>query len=211
MHPEYQINNNNVGRKILANEKICNKVVEEQHGYRKHHQARLLLLNKVLVGDLFRLTRYSGCYGMNNAKGCYNRIDHIFAILVLMFLVYLGLLLQTCYEFSKKHVIVLGGYGVSEPVYGNKDEDKPITGINQSNRLGLSFWCLISTIIIKTCKQKGLGTTITILISKKEISLLGFAFVDGFNLVTAVNNVYTFGVEIIQKMQALMIDWCVCI
>ena len=85
MHPEYQIHNKNIGRKVLANAEICNEVAEEQHGSRKNHQAGLLLLNKVLVGDLFRLTKFSGCYAMNDAKGCYDRIDHNFAILTLMF------------------------------------------------------------------------------------------------------------------------------
>ena len=84
MHPEYQINNKNIGRKVLANAEICNEVAEEQHGSRKNHQAGLLLLNKVLVGDLFYLTRYSGCYAMNNVKRCHDRIDHNFAILALM-------------------------------------------------------------------------------------------------------------------------------
>ena len=84
MHLEYQINNKNIGQKVLANAEICNEVAEEQHSSRKHHQAGLLLSNKVRVGDLFRLTSYSGCYAMNNAKGCYDRIDHNIAILVLM-------------------------------------------------------------------------------------------------------------------------------
>ena len=73
MYPECQINNKNVGRKVLAHAKICNKVAEEQYGSRKHHQAGLLLLNKVLVGNLFCLARFSGCYVMNDAKGCYDR------------------------------------------------------------------------------------------------------------------------------------------
>jgi len=44
-----------------------------------------LLLNKVFIGDLFQLTCYTGCYGMNNAKGCFDYIEHTFAILVLMY------------------------------------------------------------------------------------------------------------------------------
>ena len=68
MHPEYQINNKNIGRKMLANAEIYNEVAEEQHGSRKNHQAGLLLLNKVLVGDLFCLTKFLVCYAMNNAK-----------------------------------------------------------------------------------------------------------------------------------------------
>ena len=34
-HPEYQINNKNISRKVLANAEICNEVAEEQHGSRK--------------------------------------------------------------------------------------------------------------------------------------------------------------------------------
>ena len=37
MHPEYQINNKLVGKKVLANAEMCNEVAEEQHGSRKHH------------------------------------------------------------------------------------------------------------------------------------------------------------------------------
>ena len=59
IYPEYQINSKNTGRKVLANTEVCNEVAEEQHGSRKHHQAGLLLLNKVLVGNLFRLTQYN--------------------------------------------------------------------------------------------------------------------------------------------------------
>ena len=53
IHPQFQMNNKNIGRKVLANAGICNEVAEEQHGSRKFHQAGLLLLNKVLVGNLF--------------------------------------------------------------------------------------------------------------------------------------------------------------
>ena len=84
IHPEYQINNKNIGRKVLANSEFYNEVAEEQHRPRRNHQAGSLWLNQLLVGDFFRLMRYSGCYTMNDAKGCYNRIDHNFAIRALM-------------------------------------------------------------------------------------------------------------------------------
>ena len=47
MHPEYQINNKLVGKKVLANPEICNEMADEQHGSRKYHQAGLLGHNKV--------------------------------------------------------------------------------------------------------------------------------------------------------------------
>ena len=55
MHPDHQINTKDIGRKVLVNAEICNEVAEKQHGSRKHHQAGLLLLNKVLVRDIFVL------------------------------------------------------------------------------------------------------------------------------------------------------------
>ena len=35
MHPDYQINNKNIGYKVVVNEKSCNEIAEEQHGSRK--------------------------------------------------------------------------------------------------------------------------------------------------------------------------------
>ena len=44
-----------------------------------------LVLNKVLVGDLFWYPGQSRCYGMNDTKGGFDQIQHTFAILVLMY------------------------------------------------------------------------------------------------------------------------------
>ena len=132
MHPVYQINNKNVGRKVLANAEICNEVAEEQHGSWKHHQAGLLLLNKAIVGDLFRLTRYSGCYAMNDAKGCYDRIDHTFAILVLMYFGVPWSIATTLFlVLQQARHSIKTGYGHSKPVYGDLS-----AGIGQGNGLG---------------------------------------------------------------------------
>ena len=64
---------------------------------------------------------------------------------------------------------------------------------------------------MQTCKRKGHGTTIITPISKKIVSLLGFAFVDNADLVTMANNAYTSGAVMIPKIPALMTDWCECI
>ena len=149
---------------------------------------------------------------MNDAKRYYDRIDHIYATLVLMFFGVPWLVTTNLFQvFQQARHCIKTGYGMFEPVYVNKDEDKPIAGIGQGNRLGPSLWCLINIIIIKTCKRKDQGTTITTPILKKEVSLLGFAFVDDADLVTAVNKAYTSGLEMIPKMQALVTDWCNCI
>ena len=143
MHPEYQINNKNIDRKVLANPEICNKVAEKQQGSRNHHQAGLLLLNKVLVGELFRLTRYSGCYAMNDAKGRYDGTDHNFAILSLMVFGVPWVIARKFFVLQQARHSIKTGYGLSKPVYGNEDTNNLIAGIWQSNGIIPLFWVLL--------------------------------------------------------------------
>ena len=210
IHPEYQINSNNVGRKVLANVKMCNKVGEEQHRSRKYYQAWSLLLNK-MVGDFFCLIRFSGYYVMNNAKWCYDKIDHNFAILVLIHSSLLWFVAKNLFRVLQqaRHWFKTD-YGVTQPVYGNKDVAEHIAGIGQGIRLDPSLWCLISILIIDTCKRKSHRTTSTTPISKKEVSLIGFAFVDNADLVTTANNAYISRLKVIQKMLTLMTERCGC-
>ena len=146
---------------------------------------------------------------MNDTTGCYNHIDHTFAILVLMYFgVSSSFSTMLFFVLQRARHSIKTGYGVSEPVYGNEDEYKAITGIGQGNGLGPSLWCLISTILIKMCKMKRHATTIITAISKTVVSFLGFAFVDNADLVTAADNAHTSGETIIKRMQALMTYWC---
>ena len=130
-----------------------------------------------------------------------------FLYLSLCFLVCLGMLLQYCSVFYSKHIIVLKLATVFLSL-STVTKNEPIAEIGQGNGLVPSLWCLIRTILIKMCKQKGHGTTITATISRKEVSFLGFAFVNDADLVTTTNNAYTSDVEMTQKMQSLITDWC---
>ena len=83
MNPSFQMSNKLTGKRILENAEMTNSVAEEQQGSIKHHQAGLLALNKVLIGDLSRVMVRALCYAMNNVIECFDRIDHTPAILVL--------------------------------------------------------------------------------------------------------------------------------
>ena len=83
MNPSFQMSNKLTGKRILENAEMTNSFAEEQYGSKKHHQAGLLALNKVLIGDLSRVMVRALCYAINDAIGCFNRIDHNPVILVL--------------------------------------------------------------------------------------------------------------------------------
>ena len=182
---------------------MYNAVAEEQHGLRKHHQADLLVLNKVLIRDLFWYTRRVGCYEMNYAKGCFDWIPHTFAVLVLMYNGVAWSVTTTPFQVLQKarHKIKTG-YGVLDPVYG--DQVTAISGIWQGNGLEAAIWALISSINIEMFKAKGHSMIVTIPISKQDISLLAFAFVNNTDLVSGADNVHTTGTTMVADFQALM-------
>ena len=69
---------------------------------------------------------------MNDAKGCYDRISHLVAILTLL---RFGVSALFCLALFKtlqqaKHHIKIG-FGRSEAAYG--EEDVPVSGIGQGN------------------------------------------------------------------------------
>lgn len=84
MHPEFQIHNKLVGKRVLENAEICNKIANERHGLKKHQQSGLLALKKHLIGNICRLIRMLGCYSVNDAIGCFNIINHTPTIITLM-------------------------------------------------------------------------------------------------------------------------------
>ena len=49
----------------------------------------------------------------------------------------------------------------------------------------------MSSIIIKKCKAKRNSMNVTTLVSKQDVLLLGFAFVNNQDLASGANNVYT--------------------
>ena len=118
--PEHNIANGQAGKEVLENAEAANVVEPEQFGSRKRHKASTACLCKVLLTDILRQKRHAGALAMNDAKGCYDRIHHVVAILVLMSFGLSWLPTKILFEALQlaEHRIKTG-YGVSEHVYGN--------------------------------------------------------------------------------------------
>lgn len=143
---------------------------------------------------------------MNNTNGCLHPIEHAFVVLLLMYYVVAWWVAPTLLQvFQKSQQKIKTGYSVSNPVYSK--EDLVIVGYGQGNGFGPAIWALISFIIIKMCKTKRYGKTVTTPISIQEISLLGFTFVDDVDLISGANNIHTTSTTMIARFQALMTCW----
>ena len=207
MDAEFQMNNKLLGKKALAHAELCDEVADEQHGSRKNHKAILCCLNKVLVADYFRLTRRSGCFGMNDAKGCFDRIVHSVAILVYMSFGVPALIVRTLFgTLQKASHKIKTGFGISEDVYG--DEPVPLQGTGQGNGHAPTTWALISSKMFQVMKTAGHGLKAVTAISRKSVSLVGFAFVDDTDIIDGAEDVNTSGERILARFQSAMDRWC---
>ena len=184
MSSEFQINNKLIGKRILVHAEKGGAVSADQHGSRKGHTAINTCLSKKLLCDLFRQKRRAAAVAMNDAKGCYDRISHPIAVLVIMSFGLpqsIACTLISTLQWVVHHIKT--GFGQSGPVYGN--EDIPISGIGQGNGLGPTLWALISTKLLQMMHSAGYGVSITSALTKTIISLAGFAFVDDADLFCA--------------------------
>ena len=121
---------------------------------------------------------------MNDAKGCYDRISHPIAVLVLMSYGLPQTLACTLISTLQKAVHhIKTGYGRSAAVYGN--EVVPISGIGQDNGLGPTLWALISSKLLLMMWNAGHGVCVTSALSNTIVALVGFAFVDDTDLFCA--------------------------
>ena len=207
MDTDFQSNNKLVGKKVLANAEMCDEVADEQHGSRKNRKTILCCLNKTLVSGYLRLTRRAGCFGMNDDRGCFNRIVHTVAILVFMSFGVLAMIARTlCGTLQKARHRVKTGFGISEPVYG--DEETPIQSSGQGNGIAFTTWALISSKMFQVMNRAGHGLLAITAIYLTTLSLVGFALVDDADPVDGSFDVDNPGEETIEGFQSAMDQWC---
>ena len=121
MDTEFNMTNKHVGRHTLAHVEKVKAVAPDHYGSQKHHNFRKVVLNKVLLNDVIRQKRIDAALGMNNARGCYNRIVHSIPILVLMSFGVAGETARVMFNIlqeAEHHMKT--GLGRSERAYGNE-------------------------------------------------------------------------------------------
>ena len=110
-------------------------------------------LNKELLMDIFRQKRHAGAIGIIDAKGCFDRIVHTVAILVLMSFGMSCIGLRELFEcIQNSDHRIKTSYGVSKPAYGKSDP--PSMGVGQGVAFGPALWALISSKMIEQIKKR---------------------------------------------------------
>ena len=84
LDPEFNQNNEPLGRSLMSQAEAFSQTPAEQCGSRKKHRAIEAALNKVLTQDVWRQKRQPGALCSNDAKSCYDRCVHAFAVLCML-------------------------------------------------------------------------------------------------------------------------------
>jgi len=153
------------------------------------------------------LIRRAGCFGLNGARGCFDRIVHTVAILVFMSFGVPAMIARTLFEtLQKARHRINTGFGISDPVCG--DEEEPIQGSGQENGISPTAWALISTKMIQVMDRAGHGLLTLTAILGTILSLFGFAFVADADLVDGAIDIDTPGEDLIDRFQVAIDRWC---
>ena len=127
--------NKHVNRRTLAHAEKAESVAPDKYGNHKHHDSRKAVLNKVLLNDIARQKRITIALGMNDVRGCYNRIVHSTTILVPMSFGVAGEIARAMFKVlqeAEHHMKT--GFRRSERAYRNKPV--PQQGSGQGNGIG---------------------------------------------------------------------------
>ena len=96
------------------------------------------------MNDILRQKRHAFAIGINDARGCYNRIVHSIVILVLISFRVLRQIARALFKILQEadhHMKT--GFGRSSGAYWNKIT--PHQGSGQGNGMGIMLWTLIYT------------------------------------------------------------------
>lgn len=146
----------------------------------------------------------AGALCSNNAKLCYDQIQHSVAPLCLKCLglpegviVCMSSTLQNL-EYTMRMI-----YGDSEQSYGGNLWIIPLHGSRQGNGTGPMLWAVVSTPVLKVMQSEGFGS----FFSGESICFIGYAFVDDMDLIQTAKQPSETEVDVASDMQHALDTW----
>lgn len=205
---EFNMTNKILGRDTMAQAERYGGLAPEQYGSRKQKSANDHALNKRLTFDIIRQKRQAAAMTSCDAKSCYDRIVHSIAALsmrrqgvqeppiVCMFTTIQNLV----------HT-VRTAFGDSTESFGGDLWAVPVQGVGQGNGAGPMIWAVVSTPLLEMLREDGFGTFFRLAISREQIRIVGFAFVDDTDLIQTAKSPDDSGMEVAAEMQASLDTW----
>ena len=208
MPADFQACNKLLGKRVMAHAERMGTLDPDQHGSRKHHRANLACLNKVLLSGIIWQCKMAGAFCMNDAKSCYDRINHSVAVLCYRRQGCPKDVCETLFrtlQLASHHIQT--GYDTTKNVYNQPPMYPPLQGNGQGNGNGPCSWAVISTVIILAMRNANHGCHLRSAILGTLLYIVCFAFVDDTDTVQTGDTVNETGEELLAKFQTAVDRW----
>jgi hypothetical protein len=183
---DFNHNNKRLGRTMMHGAEKNSWLAKEQYGSRKQVSAIDHCLNKRLSFDIIRQFKHPAALCVNDMKGCYDRIVHsVASICMQRFGIDIKPLRSMFYTLQHLEHYIRTAQGISNQSFNAADVHPiAIQGIGQGNGAGPQIWAAISTVVLNMLRSKNAGATFESPISRKELQLAGYAYVDDTDIIT---------------------------
>ena len=182
MEADFNMHNKLIFGSRMLDQARKNGIIPEEHFVEKQSTAEDGKFVNVLLADVSRQRRTRMSSISADASNCYDRIHH--AIMALVFLslgVGLGPIRNMLYSIQLMKFFLRTGWGESTRYIGG-DVLKILHGLCQGNGAAPAAWLVLSAIIIRLYKRRGLGISIRSPLSNTLLELMGVVYVDDTDL-----------------------------
>jgi len=203
---EFNHSNRDLQHDAMGSALRNNCIADEQYS-RPQRSCISHALNRRLTADDRHSKRLAWAMAMSDLTGCYDRIIHNAAALVLLRLGISHAKIHSMFDTIQRMVHrVRTAFGDSEISYGGDDFVSWLfspQGILQGNASGPAIWTIISSVIFDILRKKGHSDKFCTAISKELFLLVGFAYVDDCDLIQSGQD----PMEVARSMQTVVQQW----
>jgi len=155
---DHNMNNKKIGRTAMWNGERANALAQDNLGGRKGMRAMEVSMNQHLSYNLIWASRARAVIISKDAKGCFDCIAHVVAILALRCLgVPRPALMSMIETIQEMRHHLRTAFGDSESSYGPNSTGPPPQGILQGNGAGPATWTAITAVLVKCMQSEGYG------------------------------------------------------
>jgi len=206
--PDQNMNNKKIGRDAVWNSERANVLARDNLGGRKGMWAVEVNQNSTLANDHIRGQPARAVIISNDAKGCFDRIAHVVAILALR---RLGIpqqaIMSMITTIQQMQHYIRTAFGESEQSYGPNPSGPPPQGLIQGNGTAPAAWSAITAVLVDCMKGEGYGYEAWAPISQRAMTPVCFGFVDDTDLILNNNNPSVTSGNLIDEAQVELSRW----
>jgi hypothetical protein len=208
LEADHNMNNKQIGRTAMWNGERAKVLARDNLGGRKGMRSVEVSMNQQLTYNLIWAARARAVIISNDAKGCFDRISHVVAILALRRLGVPRPALQSMIEtIQEMEHHIRTSFGDSKSSYGPNPTGPPPQGILQGNGAGPATWTAITAVLVKCMKAEGFGFDSWSVISQRALSLVCFGFIDDTDLILNSTDPTISNQALIEKAQRELTTW----